>query len=94
MQAFEDGRSGTQIAADKCAQFFENNDQGALSQSIQFAAADSSALDRVQAGLLRLQGLTPPEDSNTAEVPRTPFDITEAPQTECRGARFRYGKLA
>jgi hypothetical protein len=93
VQAFEDGRTGTQIAADKCAKFFEKNDQGALSQSIQFATAGSSELDKLQTGLLRLQGLTPPEDPNTAEVPQTPFDITEVPQTECLGANFRYEKI-
>lgn len=70
VQAFEDGRTGIQIAADKCAKFLEKNDQGALSQSIQFATAGSSELDKLQTGLLRLQGLTPPEDPNTTEVPR------------------------
>jgi hypothetical protein len=92
VQAFDDGRTGTHIAADKCAEFFEENDQGALSQSIEFAAAGSPELDKVQTGMLRLQGLTPPEDAR-AEVPQAPFDVTEVPQTECLGARFRYEKL-
>ncbi|MBD1543603.1 hypothetical protein G9E11_15460 [Arthrobacter sp. IA7] len=94
VQAFEDGRTGTQIAADKCAKFFEKNDQGALSQSIQYAAAGSAELVKVQNGLLRLQGLTPPEEPNTPAVPQTPPDMTEVPQAECLGARFRYEKLA
>jgi hypothetical protein len=93
VQAFEDGRTGTQIAADKCAKFFEKNDQGALAQSMQFATAGSSELDKLQTGLLRLQGFTPPADANTAEVPQTPFDITGAPQTACLGARFRYENI-
>jgi hypothetical protein len=88
-------RTGTQIAADKCAKFFEKNNQAALSESIQYATAGSSELDKVQTGLLRLQGLIPPdEDPNAAEAPKTPSDMTEVPQTECLGARFRYEKLA
>jgi hypothetical protein len=86
VQAFEDGRTGTQIAADKCAKFFEKNNQAALSQSIQYAAAGSAELVKVQTGLLRLQGLTPPGAPNTAEA-------TQATQP-CLGARFRYEKLA
>jgi hypothetical protein len=87
VQAFEDGRTGTQIVADKCAKFFEKDDQGALSQSIEFAAAGSSELDKVQTGMLRLQGLNPPADPDTAELP-------QATQSGCLGARFRYEKLA
>lgn len=94
VQAFDDGRTGTYIAADKCAKFFEKNDQGALAQSMQFAAAGSTELDKVQTGLLRLQGLTPPWESDAAEVPQAPSDMTEVPQAECLGARFRYEKLA
>lgn len=94
VQAFEDGRTGTQIAADKCAKFFEKNDQAALSQSVQYATAGSSELDKVQTGLLRLQRLTPPEEEpSAAEVPQAPSEITEVPQTECLGARFRYEYL-
>lgn len=64
LQAFEDGRTGTHIAADKCAAFFEENDQAALSESMQFASAGSSELDKVQTGLLRLQ-------FDMTEVPQT-----------------------
>lgn len=93
VQAFDDGRTGTYIAADKCAKFFEKNDMGALSESIQFAAASSTELDKVQTGMLRLQGLTPPWESNADEVPQTPAGTAELPETACAGARFQYEYL-
>lgn len=83
VQAFEDGRTGTYIAAGKCAKFFEKNDMGVLSESAQFAAASSTDLDKVQTGMLRLQGLTPPSESDTAEIANT----------ECVGAKFLYEDL-
>jgi PASTA domain len=57
VQAFEDGKEGTLVAARQCSKFFEKNDQGALTQSRQFANAAANELDNLQTGLLGLQGL-------------------------------------
>lgn len=57
VQAFKDGKEGTLVAARECSKFFEKNDQGALSSSRQFAHAAAIELDKLQAGLLGLQGL-------------------------------------
>lgn len=94
VQAFEDGRAGTQVAADRCSDFFEKDDQAALVQSIEFAAAGSSELDRLLTGLSRLQGFRKAKKFPQADAPAHIETPAQVQPVECFGARFRYEKVA
>lgn len=94
VQAFQDGRAGTQVAADRCSDFFERDDQVALAQSIESATVGSSELNRLLTGLSRLQGFRKAKKFPQADAPAEIETPAHTEPVRCFGARFRYENIA